>query len=1410
MAKTIKKPVSVLLSILMALSMFGGLTFTALAAEPIAYMAYNAETGEFYEDVITDYTLVTTELPSGSWPDGWYVVTQDTPIANVSSYSIRNGTSSGGTVNLILCDGATLSFTGERTYLNTNLNIYGQSAGTGRLEMLRDNGAALYAYYQLSVYGGNVSIATNYASAYAVEMYRPTYVYGGSLTCQGPSNSIKTNYSITLADGYYVYSGSTAEDAVDIYPNSNGKYSLGAYVSINNQVPPPAQDKTALKARLDEVKELAALCGIICPDALEPVVSTDSWGNERVDFEGLNPIAARLQELYDSETASDGLIAAALSGISGLNRQLNYRINLSAPKTMAQDTQFHVYYNSPYEVVDFGENAVVVRSSATSTVSFTGLKEIRRSGAFSNSSGVSLSYDIIWNGSGTGINIPAPGLSFSDDLYSEWGFRIASGSGTAEDPFIPELIFDAPYNDDALRSLMGEAALYYNEIKDAYADHAAPIRSEILDAHGVIRANAAAQDDVDAAYDELYAAMQRAKDAIGALNAIALIDAIGTVELTDACKEKLDTAREAYDALSDNAKLNVTNYDVLTEAEAAYLALYANANRISYLAYNAETGAFEEKTLEYNEYAVVTPDTAFDADGWYVVKNDVEITRDSLYIRGRSNESLNLILCDGKTLTVNGTFSNYNLYMNIFGQAEGTGKLTVKPTNRNGSGAFNSSKAVTLHGGTLEGDSRNCNYAYGVYIDTTFTMYGGKLVAYGGLYAYGYYNYYQTNVIGGELVAFGDAEHGANYPGVYNNAKISLGDGMYLYTGPDEDHLTDAIPATGNTANKFDYIVRINKNVPPPAQDKSGLETTLDDIMGIYALSEIVYPGTYEKMQPVVEKAIAILASETASQGEVNNAITMLNALTVASGRQGSELDKSIAWDSPKAPVNEGIYKNGEVIGFSVNDPSYIYTGSQGVPRSVDLRIVWSGGSQTKAMYSFTEANGNAFGVTPDGEGTSFSFGGWGLKLIDGDGSQGAPYKFEYILEAPYNTDGLDSAMKEAALYWKSIKAAHEDIADTLAAAVTAAKADRYDPLATQDSLDTAEATLRAALAAAKDRVAFEEHKADAKNVAAAMAAEGDSAACAALIAAATDDIDALAYNENKTLDENTASVYAILDALVDDLAAQRNLDAFNAYKAEGKDAADAMAAEGDSAACAALIAAAKDDIAALTYDENKPLAENKAAVDAILDALAADLAAQRSLDAFNAYKAEGKDAADAMTEEGDSDACAALIAAARDDIAALTYDDAKSLAENEAAVDAILDALAAALAAQRAADQKAADEEAFAAYKADAIAAADALADADDSDECAALIADAKAALEALAYDDTKSLAENKAAADAILAQLNNDLSAQRVADATCPLCGEIHDASTFRGFFTELIHDMIFVVKRLTRFFCYEIFVD
>ncbi len=77
-----------------------------------------------------------------------------------------------------------------------------------------------------------------------------------------------------------------------------------------------------------------------------------------------------------------------------------------------------------------------------------------------------------------------------------------------------------------------------------------------------------------ATYDELKAD----QDAIDEVKA--LIDAIGEVDLCDDCKANIEAAEAAYDALDDTLKARVENYQTLLDARAAYDALVASQARV--------------------------------------------------------------------------------------------------------------------------------------------------------------------------------------------------------------------------------------------------------------------------------------------------------------------------------------------------------------------------------------------------------------------------------------------------------------------------------------------------------------------------------------------------------------------------------------------------------------------------------------------------------------------------------------------------------------------------------------------------------------------------------------------------------------------------------------------------------------
>ena len=98
---------------------------------------------------------------------------------------------------------------------------------------------------------------------------------------------------------------------------------------------------------------------------------------------------------------------------------------------------------------------------------------------------------------------------------------------------------------------------------------------------------------------------------------------------------------------------------------------------VSYLEYNTTTGEFEEKfCYSYN--------TGFNSAlqrGWYVVKDD---TSASKVVCNGSATNVNIILCDGKTLTCGGfIFNGSTTTLNIYAQSDGpnAGKLISNAVN---------------------------------------------------------------------------------------------------------------------------------------------------------------------------------------------------------------------------------------------------------------------------------------------------------------------------------------------------------------------------------------------------------------------------------------------------------------------------------------------------------------------------------------------------------------------------------------------------------------------------------------------------------------------------------------------------------------------------------------------------------
>ena len=162
-------------------------TGIGIVVRPVTYRSatYNENTGkvEFTENTVSDYKLLSSQT---NWKDGWFVVDKD--VTFTTDVTIE------GTVNLIICDGATLTLVESCIELEDGdtLNIYGGAQGTGKL-IIGDSSynSGIGCYYDeepagtLTVHGCDITaLGGVYKGAPGIGVKDVT-IYAGSVTATG-------------------------------------------------------------------------------------------------------------------------------------------------------------------------------------------------------------------------------------------------------------------------------------------------------------------------------------------------------------------------------------------------------------------------------------------------------------------------------------------------------------------------------------------------------------------------------------------------------------------------------------------------------------------------------------------------------------------------------------------------------------------------------------------------------------------------------------------------------------------------------------------------------------------------------------------------------------------------------------------------------------------------------------------------------------------------------------------------------------------------------------------------------------------------------------------------------------------------------------------------------------------------
>lgn len=126
----------------------------------------------------------------------------------------------------------------------------------------------------------------------------------------------------------------------------------------------------------------------------------------------------------------------------------------------------------------------------------------------------------------------------------------------------------------ALIAAINEANAYRESIASEYPEIAGALNTAIANAQTVNGNDNVTEQEINDAATALINALNAAKEAVSdnkkAEPVEDLIDAIGEVAFTTDCKDRIDEARSAYEALTDEQKALVGNYATLVAAEERY------------------------------------------------------------------------------------------------------------------------------------------------------------------------------------------------------------------------------------------------------------------------------------------------------------------------------------------------------------------------------------------------------------------------------------------------------------------------------------------------------------------------------------------------------------------------------------------------------------------------------------------------------------------------------------------------------------------------------------------------------------------------------------------------------------------------------------------------------------------------
>ena len=264
--------------------------------------------------------------------------------------------------------------------------------------------------------------------------------------------------------------------------------------------------------------------------------------------------------------------------------------------------------------------------------------------------------------------------------------------------------------------------------------------------------------------------------------------------------------------LFGSATFAVSHFSVDKQVQTAYA-----ANPISYI-YKTWDGihdSVQSEAKSCDDYEVVTSTKKNWLNGWYVVNNNVSISE-----RIIASGTINLIICDGKTLAANkGIHLSEGATLNIYTQALGTGTIIANGIKSSagigGSSLGSNSGAVNIYGGfiTSNGGENGAGIGGGNFGNGgTVTIYGGTINTTGGLGASGIGN--GNSGSGGTVTIYGGTVNAiGSYPGNGISGTLLIPDNMVVLGNSTQAPTYSDDQQTNYATNRWKYMTIMHVHI---------------------------------------------------------------------------------------------------------------------------------------------------------------------------------------------------------------------------------------------------------------------------------------------------------------------------------------------------------------------------------------------------------------------------------------------------------------------------------------------------------------------------------------------------------------------------------------------------------------------